>query len=71
MVQSFLLGKVNRNQTGKTSWMIVDGNFNHERLTELFEALIKQPGHKVHLVLDNLGVHHCKPGNEWLTVLLE
>ena len=51
---------------GKTSWMIIDGNFNHERLIEFFEALIKQAGRKVFLVLDNLGVHHCKPVKEWL-----
>jgi transposase len=51
---------------GKTSWMIIDGNFNHERLIEFIEALIKQAGRKVFLVLDNLGVHHCKPVKEWL-----
>jgi transposase len=52
---------------GKTSWMIIDGNYNHLRLIEFFEALIKQAGRKVFLVLDNLGVHHCKPVKEWLT----
>jgi hypothetical protein len=26
---------------GKASWMIIDGNFNHVRLIEFFEALIK------------------------------
>ncbi|HEY1254419.1 MAG TPA: IS630 family transposase [Terracidiphilus sp.] len=51
---------------GKTSWMIIDDNFNHLRLIEFFEALIKQVGRKVFLVLDNLGVHHCKPVKEWL-----
>ena len=51
---------------GKTSWMIVDGNFNHLRLIEFFEALIKQAGRKVFLVLDNLGVHHCAPVKKWL-----
>jgi len=51
---------------GKASWMIIDGNFNHERLIEFFQALIQQAGRKVFLVLDNLGVHHCKPVKEWL-----
>jgi transposase len=51
---------------GKASWMIIDGNFNHVRLIEFFQALIKQAGRKVFLVLDNLGVHHCKPVKEWL-----
>jgi hypothetical protein len=49
---------------GKTNWMIIVGNFNHPRLIEFFEALIKHAGRKVILVLDNLGVHHCKPVNE-------
>ncbi len=52
---------------GKTSWMIIDGNFNHERLIEFFQALIQQAGRKVFLVLDNLGVHHCKPVKKWLS----
>ena len=52
---------------GKTSWMIIDGNFNHLRLIEFFEALIQQAGRKVFLVLDNLGVHHCKPVKQWLS----
>ncbi len=26
---------------GKTSWMILDGNFNHVRLIEFFEALTR------------------------------
>jgi transposase len=51
---------------GKTSWMIVEGNFNHLRLIEFFEALLKQAGRKVFLVLDNLGVHHCAPVKKWL-----
>ncbi len=28
---------------GKTSWMIIDGNFNHVRLIEFFQAFVKQP----------------------------
>ena len=46
--------------------MILDGNFNHLRLIEFFEALIQQAGRKVFLVLDNLGVHHCAPVKQWL-----
>jgi transposase len=46
--------------------MIIDGNFNHVRLIEFFEALIKQTGGKVFLVLDNLGVHHCAPVKKWI-----
>src|ERR1019366_349151 len=51
---------------GKTCWEIIDGNFNHERLIEFLKALIQQAGRKVFLVLDNLGVHHCKPVKLWL-----
>jgi transposase len=49
--------------------MIIDGAFNHERLIEFFEALItdgRRLGKKVFLILDNLGVHHCKPVKAWL-----
>jgi hypothetical protein len=49
---------------GKTSWMIIDGDLNHLRLIEFFEALIKQDGGKVFLVLDNLGLLPCKPVEE-------
>lgn len=51
---------------GKTRWMIIDGAFNHETLIEFFEALIDDADSKVFLILDNLGVHHCKPVEEWL-----
>jgi hypothetical protein len=46
---------------GKARWMIIDGAFNHERLIEFFEALVKDAQRKVFLILDNLPVHHCKP----------
>ena len=54
---------------GRANWMIIDGAFNHERLIEFFEALIRDGrrlGKKVFLILDNLGVHHCKPVKAWL-----
>ena len=51
---------------GKARWMIIDGAFNHERLIEFFEALVADAGRKVFLILDNLGVHHCKPVKAWL-----
>jgi len=51
---------------GKTCWEIIDGNFNHQRLIEFLKALIKQAGRKVFLVLDNPGVHHCKPVKLWV-----
>ena len=54
---------------GKASWMIIDGAFNHERLIEFLQALVKdarKARKKVFLILDNLGVHHCKPVKAWL-----
>jgi transposase len=51
---------------GKACWEIIDGNSSHERLIEFLKALIKQAGRKIFLVLDNLGVHHCKPVKQWL-----
>jgi hypothetical protein len=53
---------------GKASWMIIDGAFNHEKLIEFFQALVaegQRAGKKVFLILDNLGVHHCKPAKTW------
>lgn len=51
---------------GKARWMIIDGAFNHERLIEFFESLVRDTGKKIFLILDNLGVHHCKPVKAWL-----
>lgn len=56
---------------GKARWMIIDGAFNHEKLIEFFEALIRDAGCKVMLILDNLGVHHCKPVKAWLAKHVE
>jgi transposase len=51
---------------GKARWMIIDGAFNHERLIEFLESLVKDMDKKIFLILDNLGVHHCKPVKAWL-----
>ncbi|SCC91520.1 transposase [Thiomonas sp. X19] len=51
---------------GKARWMIIDEAFNHERLIAFFEALVKDAGCKVFLILDNLSVHHGKPVKEWV-----
>lgn len=50
---------------GKARWMIIDGAFNGDRLIEFCEALIKDAPRKVFIILDNLGVHHCKPVKAW------
>ena len=51
---------------GETRWQIIDGNFDSDRLIEFLEALIKDAGRKVFLILDNLRVHHSKPVKAWL-----
>ena len=51
---------------GKARWMIIDGAFNHEMVFEFFESLVKDAGKKIFLILDNLGVHHCKPVKAWV-----
>ena len=56
---------------GKARWMIIDGAFNHEKLIEFFKALVADTDHKVFLILDNLGVHHCKPVKAWLADHIE
>lgn len=51
---------------GKTRWMIIDEAFNSDKLIEFLQALIKDAGKKVFLILDNLRVHHSKPVKAWL-----
>ena len=51
---------------GEARWMIIDGNFNADRLIEFLEALIKDATKKVFLILDNLRAHHSKPVIDWL-----
>ncbi len=50
----------------KTRWMIIDEAFNSDKLIEFLEALIKDAGRKVFLILDNLRVHHSKPVKAWV-----
>ena len=51
---------------GKTCWESSTATSIIERLIDFLKALTKQAGRKVFLVLDNLGVHHCKPVKQWL-----
>ncbi|RFC38111.1 MAG: DDE superfamily endonuclease [Candidatus Nitrotoga sp. CP45] len=50
---------------GKTRWMIIDEAFNSDKLIEFLEALVKDTGRKVFLILDNLRVHRSKPVKAW------
>lgn len=50
----------------QTHWMIIDDAFNADRLIEFLEALIKDAGKKIFLILDNLRVHHSKLVKVWV-----
>ena len=41
-------------------WIIIDEAFNSDRLIEFLDALIKDAGKKVLLILDNLRVYHSQ-----------
>ena len=51
---------------GKARWMIIDDAFDSEKLIEFLQALIKDAGKKVFLILDNLRVHHSKIVKAWV-----
>ena len=51
---------------GKTRWMIIDDAFDADKLIEFLQALIKDAGKKVFLILDNLRVHHSKLVKAWV-----
>ena len=52
---------------GKTRWMIIEEAFDADKLIEFLQALIKDAGKKVFLILDNLRVHHSKLVKAWVT----
>ena len=51
---------------GKTRWMIIDEAFDADKLIEFLQALIRDAGRKVFLILDNLRVHHSKLVKAWV-----
>ena len=51
---------------GKTRWMIIEEAFDGEKLIEFLQALIKDAGNIVFLILDNLRVHHSKLVKTWV-----
>ena len=56
---------------GKARWMIIDEAFDSEKLIEFLQALIKDAGKKVFLILDNLRVHHSKVVKSWVAARVE
>ncbi len=51
---------------GQTRWIIVEDAFNSDKLIESLQSLVKDPGKKIFLILDNLRVYHSKPVKAWL-----
>jgi DDE superfamily endonuclease/Winged helix-turn helix len=50
----------------KTRWMIIEEAFDADKFIEFLQALIKDAGNKVFLILDNLRVHHSKQVKAWV-----
>ena len=51
---------------GKARWMIIDEAFDAEKFIEFLNALVKDAGKKVFLILDNLRVHHSRLVKAWV-----
>lgn len=51
---------------GKARWLIIDEAFDADKLIEFLDALIKDAGRKIFLILDNLRVHHSKLVKAWV-----
>ena len=51
---------------GKTRWMIIEEAFDADKFCEFLQALVKDAGKKVFLILDNLRVHHSKVVKAWV-----
>ena len=51
---------------GKTRWMIIDEAFDADKFIEFLQALIKDAGKKVFLILDNLCVQLSLPVKAWV-----
>ncbi len=50
---------------GKLRFMIYDGNFNAQVFIRFLTRLVKSSAKKVHLIVDNLKVHHSKIVKAW------
>ena len=51
---------------GKVHFMFSKDSINAEKLVDFMERLIKDAGHKIYLILDNLRAHHSKLATEWV-----
>jgi len=54
------------NNQGKVQFMIYDNNFTAQVFITFLEQLLKASDKKIHLILDNLRVHHANLVKDWL-----
>jgi transposase len=54
------------NNQGKVCFRLFEGSMNADVLIDFLMRLLRYAKHKIFMILDNLGVHHCKPVKEWL-----
>lgn len=52
--------------TGKLRFMIYDGSFNAQVFIRFLSRLIRSSPKKIHLIVDNLRVHHAKLVKAWV-----
>jgi len=53
---------------GKLRFMLYMQTMTTVLLIMFFQRLIREAGHKIYVIMDNLGVHHSKKFQEWLKV---
>ena len=51
---------------GKVHFMFSQESINSEKLIDFMERLIKDSGHKIYLILNNLRAHHSKAVTAWV-----
>ena len=58
------------NNQGKAHWMMIDKAFDATTFIEFLERLVKDAGdggkRKLHVIMDNLRVHHSRVVKAWL-----
>jgi transposase len=54
------------NNQGKLRFILYENAMNSKYLIEFMKRLVKDFGHKMLLILDNLKVHHSMPVKKWL-----
>lgn len=51
---------------GKVHFIFSQESINSEKLIDFMERLIKDTGHKIYLILDNLRAHYSRAVTAWV-----